>query len=860
MFLSIKKEILPAVILFFTFFLLSTMSNAAVHYSGTRKVFVDSSDSINLKQTAHELINYLNKIDTGKWSISDKKYAGNGIYLGITKSAVLSTIAKNRLNEMKLAGYMIKPEVKSIQIVGNTALAVQHGMFDFLERLGCRFLTPAEAWTIIPSKTGIIVASGKTFVQPDYIGRRIWYANGLGVGHSPDGSLKKINETYKQFERTTRQESLAPLSFGHSYFSTYIRHKKEFDSHPEWAGMKQDGTRPPLNALRGRKFSRNWCYSNPELAKLCLEDRIALLGRMRKKNPYARMVSMDTNDGAEVCYCKKCQKLGNASDQALYLANYVARGIRKVYPDALVGILIYPPHNIPPKNIRLEPNIIPSMAMAFNRTGMSYAELLQGWLKAGTRQVAIYEYFGVYEWDYGMPAQSHITYNYIRKAIPHFFKKWKAISLSAQSQASWGRYGPSMYLARKLLWDINADAETVYNEYFTSAFGKAAPQMRKLFDMWDTPAGGKLTDKNLARWLTMMQQAVDEAKNGTPQVQRRLEDMMSYLHVVVLYHKARQAQALPKKTDAEKTSRSEIIRKRVGDLLNFVWRTRERQMMQFWGFMTRLGTFGREIHALVWKKWASKEIRQGTAEWMTSNKDYSSQEIADFFKNDLKEYSVYLQNLKVYSAKLAPLYPDKPAVHNQSRGYFTKESTWYFYLQKASLITITLGGKSPKGNFFKKIIVTNSDGKVVFSHIPELYEVPDRTLKAVKLRLPPGTYRLIMADDKKRYFPVFTPAVKNVYEQSELHSSFNQYFTPGYFYVPKGIKTLKISNSLCLSLKAPSWQKKRTYNAGMLSIPVGNDSGKVWKITYVTRAEFILLNIPPYIANKQDNLLVPAGL
>ena len=823
-------------------------------YTGDRKVFIGSKNNDKLTRTAKELITYLDKIDTAKWSVSDEKYNNNGIYLGLTDASVISGTDKAKLKSMKLEGYLIKPEAKSIKIIGNTELAVQHAAFDLLERLGCRFLTPAEAWTVIPQATGLKIASGKKFVQPDYIGRRIWYANGLGVGHSPDGSLRKINETYKKFFRSTRQGAAAPMGFGHSYYSTFLRHKKTFEAHPEWAGMKKDGTRPALNTLRGKKSNRNWCYSNPELAELCLKDRISLLTKMRKKNPHAILVSMDTNDGARACCCEKCKKLGNASDQALYIANYVARGIRKVYPNALVGILIYPPHILPPKNVKIEPNILPSMAMAFNRTGMSYAELVNGWLKAGAKQVSIYDYLGVYEWDYGMPAQGHVTYNYIRKSIPLFLKKWKALSFDAQSQASWGRYGPSMYLARKLLWDVAADPEKIYSEYFSTAFGEAAPEMRKLFDYWDTPAGGKLSDINIAHWLEMFKKALAKTKKSSSQVKRRMEDMQTYLHSVVLYHEARKAQALPK------AERDKAVKKAVFKMLDFIWRTRERQMLQFWGFMTRMGTFGKEIHTLVWRKWVPGEIRKGKAEWMSSNNDYSSREVNDIFQDDLKKYDNFLKEQVIYSNYLTPLFPGKKAASNKSRGYFSGPSRWYFYVEKASMVKIIFGNSSAKGNYWLKAVVKDAKGNTVFSYIPELYGIPDKKMKKIKLNLKSGLYQLSLEDAKKRYYPVFEPALKNIYEQSDNSSTFNQYFTPGYIYVPQKLKYLKIRNSLLLTIKAPDWSKAKVYKQGSFSIPVGKNGGKVWEIKHVTRSEFILLNAPPYVSNRKENLLVPKEL
>ncbi len=98
-----------------------------------------------------------------------------------------------------------------------------------------------------------------------------------------------------------------------------------------------------------------------------------------------------------------------------------------------------------------------------------------------------------------------------------------------------------------------------------------------------------------------------------------------------------------------------------------------------------------------------------------------------------------------------------------------------------------------------------------FSKDVTQYDTPDRDLNIIKLKPQPGLYHLSVKDAQNRYYPVFSPPVKNVYEQSDAASCFNQYFAPGYFYVPKGIKTLYVRNNLYFKLKALGWDKPREY-------------------------------------------------
>jgi hypothetical protein len=246
---------------------------------------------------------------------------------------------------------------------------------------------------------------------------------------------------------------------------------------------------------------------------------------------------------------------------------------------------------------------------------------------------------------------------------------------------------------------------------------------------------------------------------------------------------------------------------------------------------------------------------------MTSNDDYSSREIIDLFNADLNEYKPILTKQKSFSRNLIPLYPNRPPEPNKSNGYLINKSRWYFYINEQRKIEISLNAENYKDNFISRAVITDTNGKIIFSKDPGLYEIPDKTFNNILLNLSPGIYCLeIAANGRKGYLPEFNPPVKNVYEQSDSCSAFSQYFTPGYFYVPKGTKNLRIRNSLVLKLKAPGWDKPQTYNAGKLSIPVDNNDGQVWEILHVTRSDFSLLNIPPFISNKKENLLIPYNI
>ncbi len=162
-------------------------------------------------------------------------------------------------------------------------------MFDLLQRLGCRFLTPAKAWTVVPEGTGLKMKAGKVFCSPDYdFYRKIWYAN---------GTRQELWEDHNRFCRATRQLGIAPTSAGHNYATTIRMFEEEFTKHPEYFAMNQEGERPSFGEDGRQRYHNVVCASAPGLAELFLQSSIKQLEEMKKRNPKAFIVSMECKDG-----------------------------------------------------------------------------------------------------------------------------------------------------------------------------------------------------------------------------------------------------------------------------------------------------------------------------------------------------------------------------------------------------------------------------------------------------------------------------------------------------------------------------------------------------------------------------------
>ncbi len=826
-----------------------------------KTIYLEPQNSPKLQQLANDLKSYLEKIDGATHTISTNSFSGIGIVLAIADSSnIIAVSDKITLDALNFEGYLLDANASRVIICGRTALAVQQGMYDFLERIGCRFLAPSSDWTVIPENE-IWSLSVKTFNDPDFTWRDIWYSNYQGEGYAPDNSLTEIAEDHHRFFNSTRQGGVAPIRIDHSFTDLHIIYADSFAVHPEWFGMKEDGTRwTPADIQWGVAYSYE--YSDTTLANFLLKLRLEQYEQQVALDPFNVMVSMEPQDGSGQSYSPESLALGNKSDQVLYLANWVAKRLKAIHPEAIVAISLYANHLAPPLNVVAEDNIFAQMALAFNESGMSYNDIIQGWRDHGLQNISIYEYAAEMQWTAAMPADGKLTFDYISKAIPHFYNDWGITGMSVESSSYYGRMGAPTYLMRKLYWDANADAEQIYSEYFNVAFGAAAPQMRALFDLWETDEGAALTAINVGRWLDKMNEAFVAAQSEPAPIQKRLDDMAAYLHLTALYYEA----TISNCGGAGDTTE---VKEKVGNLYKFAWRIRMREMVSFYPFWDYTSGILDEVLPEGWYteeaatdpsfeeawEWNIVNMLQGNCIWQENSDDYSSAEIRALINADHQQFNDH-ESLFEYTESLFPYNDNAPVLWEGVDDFYgcTGKSVWHIKIDEPGALKVNF---KSTGVPLQGAVLQNEAGDTIFSNIASGFD--EVAIDSLDIPVPAaGIYRLLLISYQNDPFnPVFNAPYKFVVEASEKHPLESTYFTPLYFLVPEGTDTLKIAYKTFLSIKAPSWAEQQEYSedqCGILKIPVNGDFG-IWSFEHVTASDIALLNVPPFLSTHVDNLL-----
>jgi hypothetical protein len=787
-------------------------------------ILISSSATDREKAAAQTLADYLQKISgaTFKVDAGAKVLSANSKGIAIGSPAEFPDLANQfDLNDpTKTEDYLLRSHANGVLLVGASDTAVEHAVWDFLYRLGYRQFFPGADWEIISSEKNLNI-SVSTFEHPDYYSRRIWPGF---------GNLKENKDAYANWDARNRMGSGVELSTGHAYGAIIHRHEAEFKAHPEYL------THPG---------SSKFCVSNPGLQQLVINDALAQL----EKDPSLQSISMEPSDGGgwESDACPDATVYKSITDRAVSLANMVAEAIAKKYSGKYVGLYAYSSHS-PPPTIKVNPQVIPSIATSFISGGYTVDGLLAGWHQQA-EHLGIREYYSVNTWDRDLPGHARgSNINYLKTTIPHFYDEG-ARFLSAESSDNFGPNGLGYYIATRLMWNT-ADAahvDEIENDFFTKSFGPAKAPMAEFYHLIDGSNKPLLSDDLIGRMYRQLNDALKLTDD--PAIQKRIDDLALYTRYVELFSAYSQAKGDARQADFEA-------------LMRFTWRIRTTQMVHTLALWRDLANRDKSVK---FPEGSGYRVAEDKDPWK-SNEPFTAAQIQQMITDGIANNKLLDFTPVSYSDDLVPATPlqlksDKPGSFNMLRG----NSNLYTWI---SIAPATINLQSSAGLIygdrgaakFELFPIAETGGNSVANG-----EVaPDKQLHQVPLKSTfDGLQRIHISDGSAGTsvdWPAGTPMV--------MESSIDNAPTMAggrwtmYFYVPKGTKTIGGYRSAVGTLKSPDGKTALTFagdnNPGYWSVPVpAGQDGKLWQL-YSMSGTVKLMTVPPYLARSADEMLLPA--
>lgn len=288
---------------------------------------------------------------------------------------------------------------------------------------------------------------------------------------------------------------------GHGFGDWWDRYHEK---HPEIFALQPDGTRSGFPNPHNAKL----CMSNPKVWELWLEDVAAEL----KQDPNRTIFNAAPNDGwaSGHCVCANCTawdhpdgepRLFNwyhrneprpaTSDRDVTFANKLGELLKQKYPgqDYRVLMLSYGHSRPAPVKARPADNVIMSIvANFFGRTGLvdrgstrgdTYRQQFEAWAKIVPSMFWRPNTGSPAGWQQGLP-DIHIAQT-VRDFKDVAAANCTGIFIDGIWE-HWATQGPLYYVIAQLAWNPAADADAILSDYYTRAFGPAAPHVREYFE------------------------------------------------------------------------------------------------------------------------------------------------------------------------------------------------------------------------------------------------------------------------------------------------------------------------------------------------------------------------------------------
>ena len=450
-----------------------------------------------------ELQRYLEKITGAKVPMGPKA-PDDVVVLAIQEAPA------DKAAEFCEEGYRIETTDAGLLLTGGKPRGILYSVYDFLERLGCRWYYMDPEDEVVPqlgtADVISIVRSGlKVEESPDFSVRLLEFLiYDLGPDGTPISDLVMKEMLPKLIDWLTknrmniiqyaidhqpecfthwphfqaaypemRKRGLSAAFAGHCLF--VFLPPAEFEKHPEWFAMV-NGQRTPVG---------QFCTRNEEAVQFYIANLIKFL----RENPdieYAAPWPMDTGGW---CECPLCRDTPS-TDRLMEFGNQVAAELKKAVPNVRFSHFAYYTHLTPPKEARPDKGTMLTICLHSRdlsvpffdpRTSEEHRESYKAWhdlcRQDGIPMILHEKYarhlglFGIHPLP--LPVMQEDCRQFLDQGLVGFelpiaYMGWRTKTFN-------------LHVLAKLMWDVDADVNAIVDDYFARFYGDSAKLMRQAY-------------------------------------------------------------------------------------------------------------------------------------------------------------------------------------------------------------------------------------------------------------------------------------------------------------------------------------------------------------------------------------------
>lgn len=496
--------------LFLALLLAAASASAAdlVHLGKSRFTIVVSAQAQPAeRRAALEFQRFIHEISGAELPLAEDGRPLRGPLVLIGRSRALTRIAP-ALPPADLGpeGFVIETRGPHLVIAGGSPRGTLYGVYEFLDRLGCRWFTTDVAR--IPRLPTIPLGVLRLRREPAFEYREPFFTEAFDRDWA---ARNRVNGHHAALDASTGGK-IAYYPFVHS-FNQLVPPEKYFASHPEYFSLIDGKRRADRSQL---------CLTNPDVLQIATET----VERWIAEHPDAVIFSVSQNDWEGWCECPRCRRVeeeegGAHSGPLLRFVNALADRIAAKHPGKLIDTLAYWYTEVPPLHVRPRPNVRIRLCPIGICTAHSFASCprsayfyknLQAWAKI-TDQLYIWHYNTNFT-HYLLPFPD---LDELAADIP-LYRKMGVRGLFMQGAYPEGGGGEMAWLKSwviaRLLWDPSQDAWKLVDEFLEGVYGHAAPFLKQYLALLHSEVRPQPVGRGLHLWIF----------NVPPYSQRLLEE------------------------------------------------------------------------------------------------------------------------------------------------------------------------------------------------------------------------------------------------------------------------------------------------------------------------------------------------
>ena len=401
-------------------------------------------------------------------------------------------------------GYAVSIAGDEIIIAGDNEHGVIYGVYDLLEKLGCRWFYPTQDSKdpeVVP-RLDVIQLEEVSWAKASPIPIRICNASAFFFEINAERMTKQLDAAMKaryngigwQCDHRTYvgdqyQEMVEVGVIGemkkrgmllHGPAHSFIHFMKEeyFEEHPDWFGMK-DGQRLPQ--LKGMQF----CWSNNGARKKFVDNAEQFV----LESPAIDIFCTIGNDGGQACQCPECKK-SEPTDLAFLLINELIERLQVSAPRVMVETVgAYGPVSEPPKVTKAHPKLRVIWAHWGRYHGFGFDDPrydmignLETWRKA-VKGLTLCMY---YTDNFATPWIS-APYTKVLSGDRRYIldKGIDAVYMLVYPEGYWWNHGLNCYMSGRCYYDASLSPLDVLRDYAVTYYGKdAGPLLAAYYVEW----------------------------------------------------------------------------------------------------------------------------------------------------------------------------------------------------------------------------------------------------------------------------------------------------------------------------------------------------------------------------------------